>query len=279
MLGVVWRYACLSAALFLAGCGRAPEAGPDAEILSAIQGIQAIDVHAHPVRLILNGPPDREFDALPVDNMEPESDPIASRPDFPGAAEAARELYGGAGRKQQIQKEKGDAYPAWALDRMGIGIMFANRVAMGPGVQPPRFRWVPYADPLIFPLDNSKLAQYLSRVVTPTLERQQKGGALAEKFEAAYLRSLNFDRVDRAEAGRVYGRHVGRDAPSGTDYKALQDFLFRYIAAECGRLGMAVHLHTMAGSGGYFDVACVLRLWGCPRNWRRARRAGVWWTW
>ena len=35
----------------------------------------------------------------------------------------------------------------------------------------------------------------------------------------------------------------------------LQDYLFRYIAAECGRLGMAVHLHTAAGAGGYFDVS------------------------
>ena len=35
----------------------------------------------------------------------------------------------------------------------------------------------------------------------------------------------------------------------------LQDYLFRYIAAECGRLGMAVHLHTMAGAGSYFDVS------------------------
>jgi predicted TIM-barrel fold metal-dependent hydrolase len=34
----------------------------------------------------------------------------------------------------------------------------------------------------------------------------------------------------------------------------LQDFLFRYIASECGRLGMAVHIHTMAGAGRYFDV-------------------------
>ena len=34
----------------------------------------------------------------------------------------------------------------------------------------------------------------------------------------------------------------------------MQDYLFRYIAGECGRLGMAVHLHTMAGAGGYFDV-------------------------
>src|SRR6185437_8629913 len=30
-----------------------------------------------------------------------------------------------------------------------------------------------------------------------------------------------------------------------------------YIALQCGRLGMAVHLHTMSGGGGYFDIAGV----------------------
>jgi predicted TIM-barrel fold metal-dependent hydrolase len=164
--------------------------------------------------------------------------------------------------------------------------MLANRVEMGPGIQPPRFRWVPYADALIFPLDTAQLAarnsdrkaffaletkllqrylaesgqqappatlaEYLSRVVTPTLERHRQGGAVAEKFEAAYLRSLAFDNVDRAAAERIYARG---GTLSEADYKPLQDFLFRYIAAECGRLGMAVHVHTMAGAGGYFDVA------------------------
>jgi predicted TIM-barrel fold metal-dependent hydrolase len=88
-------------------------------------------------------------------------------------------------------------------------------------------------------------------VVTPTLERHKQGGAVAEKFEAAYLRSLAFDSVDAAQADRVYRQ----PAPSAADYKLLQDYLFRYIAAECGRLGMAVHLHTMAGAGSYFDIA------------------------
>jgi predicted TIM-barrel fold metal-dependent hydrolase len=44
-------------------------------------------------------------------------------------------------------------------------------------------------------------------------------------------------------------------APSEGDYKTLQDFLFRYIAAEAGRLGLPVQLHGMAGAGGYYDVA------------------------
>jgi predicted TIM-barrel fold metal-dependent hydrolase len=166
--------------------------------------------------------------------------------------------------------------------------MLANRVAMGRGIQPPRFLWVPYVDALMFPLNNSELAvknsdrkaffgyeeimlrrylkeadltalpsslsKYLARVVTPTLERQKRGGAVAEKFEAAYLRSLDFEKVERATVERVYAQFIAKGAPADAEYKLLQDYLFRYIAAECGRLGMAVHIHTMAGAGSYFDV-------------------------
>ena len=279
----------LALAALLAGCSRTDRAAVDSALASEIDRIRAIDNHAHPVRVILNGPPDREFDALPVDNMEPASDPVNARPNAPPLLEASRALFGAADRKAQLQREKGDAYPAWVLDQTGVDVMLANRVAMGPGIQPPRFRWVPYADALIFPLDNSGLAarnsdrksffaledklraryleesglpalpasfsDYLARVVTATLERHKQGGAIAEKFEAAYLRTLAFNPVNRDTAERVYARSIGKGAPEEGDYKALQDYLFRYIAAECGRLGMAVHLHTMAGAGSYFDVA------------------------
>ncbi|HEY1240629.1 MAG TPA: amidohydrolase family protein [Bryobacteraceae bacterium] len=279
----------LALVLSLSACSRPDPTAVDSAIAAEIGRIRAIDNHAHPVRVVLNGPPDREFDALPVDNMEPASDPLALRPNAPATLEAIRALYSSAEQKSQLQREKADAWPAWVLDQTGTEVMLANRVAMGPGIQPPRFRWVPYADALIFPLDNSKLAsrnsdrksffaleeklreryldeagrkkppstlsEYLLRVVTPTLERHKQGGALAEKFEAAYLRSLDFDTVDRSTAERVYARFVGAAAPDESEYKPLEDFLFRYIAAECGRLGMAVHLHTMAGSGSYFDVA------------------------
>jgi hypothetical protein len=165
--------------------------------------------------------------------------------------------------------QKRDGYPSWVLDQLGIETMLANRISMGAGVTPPRFLWVPYEDALLFPLDNRALAtnsdrkaffededrllarylkecgytkppatlgEYLQKVVDPTLERQKRGGAVAVKFEAAYLRSLDFDDVPRAEAESAY-------AHSGA-YKKLQDFLFRHIAAEAGRLGMAVHLHV-----------------------------------
>jgi predicted TIM-barrel fold metal-dependent hydrolase len=98
------------------------------------------------------------------------------------------------------------------------------------------------------------LDEYLTRVVTATLERQKQGGAVAEKFEAAYLRSLDFEPVDRAVAAKVYAQYRANGVPPDDQYKLLEDYVFRHIAAECGRLGMAVHIHTMAGAGSYFEV-------------------------
>jgi hypothetical protein len=277
----------LIGALLLSACDRTPS------IAAEIERIRAIDNHAHPVRVVGSGEQDREFDALPVDNMEPASDPVYLRPGDTGVIAAWRALFGGPpanarAAKQRTIQEKGDGYPAWVLDQMGVDVMLANRVAMGRGIQPPRFLWVPYVDALMFPLNNSGLAvknsdrkaffsyeeillrrylkeadltalpsslsEYLARVVTPTLERQKRGGAVAEKFEAAYLRSLDFEKVERATVERVYAQFIAKGAPADAEYKLLQDYLFRYIAAECGRLGMAVHIHTMAGAGSYFDV-------------------------
>ena len=93
--------------------------------------------------------------------------------------------------------------------------------------------------------------EYLLKIVSATLEQHKKGGAVAEKFETAYLRSLDFGNPSKAEAEHVYGI----PQPTDAEYKVLQDFLFRYIVRECGRLGMAVHLHVAAGAGGYFHIA------------------------
>lgn len=278
----------LIAILLALGCGVRPEPSADPDILTEIQRILAIDNHAHPVRFTQgNEPADRDFDALPVDNMEPSSVPVAMRPGAPAVAEARQALYGGQA-KQTVMQQKADQYPAWVLDKMGVDVMLANRVTLGSSVQPPRFRWVPYADALMYPLSTSHLAlqnpdrrlffpledkllrryisdaglqnapsslpEYLRLLVTPTLEGHKRGGAVAEKFEASYLRSLAYDPVDRAVAEGVYARYVNKGVPPDTEYKQLQDYLFRYIASEAGRLGMAVHLHVMDGAGSYFEA-------------------------
>jgi predicted TIM-barrel fold metal-dependent hydrolase len=285
--------------------GEGATAAIDPDIAQAIDAIQAIDNHAHPVLAPPLDATEKEFDALPVSNMEPQSDPPALRPDFPLLGAAWKALYGfdsppplDAAALQRlndargrVKAQHGEQYPAWVLDQAKIGTMLANRVAMGAGVEPPRFLWVPYVDALLFPLDNSGMAAaspdrrqffaleelvrrrylyaaklsappptlgaYLAQVVTPTLERQKAGGAVAEKFEVAYLRSFDFSDPPRAQAENIYARWIRGGTPDPNDYKLLQDFLFRYIAAECGRLGMAVHLHAMAGAGGYFSITGV----------------------
>src|SRR5579884_1053049 len=191
-------------------------------------------------------------------------------------------------RKQQVMREQGDNYANWVLDRLGIETMVANRIALGRGLKPPRFVWVAFDDALLFPLDNSALkaknpdlrgfygdeealrtrylkesglqrlpstfSDYLQRVVTPTLERQRRQGAIAIKFEAAYLRPLDFGEAAETDARRIYEAHIGGGLASAADYKKLQDFMFRYMAREAGRLGMSVHLHVAGGGvGTYYD--------------------------
>jgi hypothetical protein len=277
----------------------------DAGIAQQIASIWAVDNHAHPVLAPPLDKTDREFDALPATSLEPQSDPVALRPDFPLLGAAWKALYkfdtpppldaAGVARleasRDRVKAQQGENYPAWVLDRAKIGTMLANRVAMGRGIEPPRFRWVPYVDALLFPFDNSGVAavspdrktffaledqvraryfiqvgisgppatldEYLTHVVTPILEQQKAGGAVAEKFEVAYLRSFDFSDPPRAQVERIYARWVGGGVPDAADYKLLQDFLFRYIAVECGRLGMAVHLHAMAGAGSYFSITGV----------------------
>ena len=277
----------------------------DAHIAARIASVRAIDNHAHPMLSPPDDTTDRGFDALPVDNMEPETDPLSWRPDFPPLADAWKALFGFTGQpplapealaqlnaeRARVKQQHGTGYSAWVLDQAGEETMFANRVAMGTGVQPPRFRWVPYADALLFPLSTAGLGAanpdrrqlflledklraqyieaaglsappatldaYLKQVVTPTLERQHASGAVAEKFEVAYLRSFDFSDPSHVQAARIYARLLHQRTPDAAAYKLLQDFVFRYIAHECGRLGMAVHLHGMSGGGGYFSIAGV----------------------
>jgi predicted TIM-barrel fold metal-dependent hydrolase len=81
---------------------------------------------------------------------------------------------------------------------------------------------------------------------------------VAIKFEAAYLRTLDFGPIpiDSAafsnEAAQIYSRYVQSGIPSKDENLKLQDFLMRYIAREAGRLGLPVHFHTGGGCGSYF---------------------------
>jgi uncharacterized protein len=275
----------------------------DPAVAAQIASIPAIDNHAHPMLSPPAYATDRNFDALPVDTMEPYTDPAGMRPNLPALHDAWQSIFNFNGHppldaagqaqldaaREKIRQQQASNYSTYILDKAHIATMLANRVAMGTGVQAPRFRWVPYVDALLFPLDNSALAAatpdrkqffpledklraqylqqaglktlpptldtYLKQLVTPILEQQKSNGAVAEKFEIAYLRSFGFDDVPQAEAAHIYATLLHTPHPNEAQYKRLQDFLFRYIATECGRLNLPVHLHTTSGGGGYFSIA------------------------
>ena len=189
--------------------------------------------------------------------------------------------------KADIEKEKGDSFPVWVLNQTNTAIMLANRVSMGRGLPNDRFKWVPYADMFLLPLNNdaikaqdpdhrafvtneelllksnlagaglellpANLDDYLT-FITHKLEEWKGGGAVAVKFEFAYLRDLHIGNPQRENAERVYSIYSRSSEPIPEEYKILQDYLFRYIAKESGRLNLPVHIHCAWGVGGYFAL-------------------------
>src|SRR5438105_12772062 len=100
----------------LSACSRTPEPAVDPQIAQQIAAIKAIDHHAHPAA----GAGDKDYDALPVEMLEPQTDPVRLRPGKPVPAMT----------------------PLQVLDRAGIERMIANRVSMNPALPRERFLWV-----------------------------------------------------------------------------------------------------------------------------------------
>jgi predicted TIM-barrel fold metal-dependent hydrolase len=284
----------------LVGDARTPvQTSVDENLAAFIAKIQAVDNHAH-VNTI--EPDDEGADALPLHLLLPFEIPVRLRETSPDWLTAYQALYDYPyselddekmqelmGTMERVAMEHGEKFPEWVLDRVGIEVMLANRLAMGPGLSPPRFRWVSYVDALLLPLstkaeeavspDRAKLFpvlvkqlkghmaeleveeipatldDYLTTIVTPTLEAQNKGGCIGVKFEVGFLRSLHFDDVSEETASQVYARYAKAGVPSHAEFKQITDFLFRYIAREAGRLGMAVHIHSFNGPGGFYRAA------------------------
>jgi hypothetical protein len=269
------RVTTFAIVLSLAACSRPPV---DPGLEKYIAGIRAIDNHAHPMLLLPAGAkPDTDYDALPLDALPPMTLPARLRADHPDWVAAMSAV-----------KARGIKSPEEALDFAAIDVMLANRVSMGLGLGPPRFLWVSFVDALMLPLDGklesartpdtrtlyaletrllhrymtdlgvtklpASLDDYVKTIVTPTLERQKKAGAVAVKFEAAYLRALDFDDPDPNLARLVYSRFASGGVPGRAEYKALQDYLFRVIAREAGRLGLSVHIHSTDGAGSFYDA-------------------------
>lgn len=270
------------------------ESGIEAEL----RQIHAIDDHAHPQAVLGQGETDRNFDALPANAIQDLSLATPFRPDSPYFQEAWQALfkypYSDASPahlkalnklRENTMRQKGDLYPSWVLNQANTDIMLANRVSMGRGLPGDRFKWVPFADMFLFPLNNTaskakdpehkaffdaeeqllrnclqasqlrrlpgSLDDYLT-FVSHNLESWKSQGAVALKFELAYLRDLQIGNPQRENAERVYSIYAQSSEPAADEYKILQDYIFRYIAHESARLNLPVQIHCSIGAGSYY---------------------------
>ena len=262
-------------------------------LLPQIEKIPIVDMHAHPGYW-----DDSDVDAMAVTVTD--LDPLRTRATNPEWAAAAKALFGYPysdfspehaawldKKDDELRKEWGKDYFTKILDLVGIQVGVANRVAMDYLQGNPRFRWVVFVDPFMFPFNNHDLAinpdravyfpiqektlhRYMTQagasqfpsdlagyeaLVSRVLEQDKQQGAVAIKFEAPYFRSLvNISDPPREKAEAIYAQFHAGDVPSEDEYRTFQDYIFRVLIDQAGKLKLSVHFHSAVGVGDYFSL-------------------------
>src|SRR5712675_1814885 len=190
-------------------------------------------------------------------------------------------------KKKAAEASGSTAYWDGILDQLNIETCLANRVALAPYLNPKRFHWVFFVDSFLFPFDNRDqtgkngdmgvyiplqekvLQRYMQQenvsalpadlagyeaFVRQTLADNQKKGGVAMKFEAAYFRSLYFSDPPREKAEAIYAKYHAGGVPSNDDYRILQDYIFRVLIDQAGKLNLPIHFHSAVGIGDYFSL-------------------------
>src|SRR3982075_2386377 len=190
-------------------------------------------------------------------------------------------------KKKAAEKSGSTAYWDGILDKLNIETCLANRVALAPYLDPKRFHWFFFVDSFLFPLENRDqtgknpdmgvyiplqekvLHRYMQQenvsalpadlagyenFVRQTLANNQKKDGVAMKFEAAYFRSLYFSDPPREKTEAIYAKFHAGGVPSNDDYRIFQDYVFRVLIAQAGKLNLPVHFHSAVGIGDYFSL-------------------------
>jgi uncharacterized protein len=262
-------------------------------LLTQIEKIPIVDMHAHPGYW-----DDSDVDAMAVTVTD--LDPFRTRATNPEWAAAAKALFGYPysdlspehaawldKKDDELRKEWGKDYFTKVLDLVGIQVGVANRVAMDYLEGNPRFRWVVFVDPFMFPFDNHDLAinpdravyfpiqekalhRYVAQagasqlpadlagyeaLIGRVLQQDKQQGAVAIKFEAPYFRSLvNISDPPREKAEAIYRKYSSGAVPSAEEYLVFQDYVFRYLIAQAGPQHLEVHIHSAVGAGNYYHL-------------------------
>jgi len=192
-----------------------------------------------------------------------------------------------ADRKKAAELKGDSSYFNGVLDKLNFDICLANRAFMAPYLDAKRFHWVFFGDSFFYPFDNrdqkastpdmgvyvplqeKMLLRYKKQMgmaglppvltdyeefVRRTMEENQKRGGVAIKFEAAYFRTLYFSDPPKERAAAVYAKYKDGGAPTADEYRLFQDYIFRVMVNEAGKLKLPMHFHTAVGIGDYFSL-------------------------
>jgi len=192
-------------------------------------------------------------------------------------------------KKTELKKQyPGTAYFDLILDKINTETSAANRAMMADYLDPKRFAWVFFVDSFMWPFNNQREAgrnpdeevyiplqekmlhrwmqqenvsklparfdDYLAFIDRTLQDNKQKGG-IAIKFEVAYFRPTTFSDPRRDQAEDIYDRYVSGGIPTENEYRTFQDYIFRYLILEGGRLHLPVHIHSAACIGDYFNIS------------------------
>lgn len=192
-----------------------------------------------------------------------------------------------ADKKKAAEKSGSAAYFDGILDKLNVDICLANRAMMAPYLDNKRFHWVFFGDSFFYPFDNREqtsstpdmgvyvplqeqmlgrwkkqehveglpadLAGYEDFVRRAMADNQKRGG-VAIKFEAAYFRSLYFADPPRSQAEAIYAKYRAGGVPTADEYRLFQDYIFRVIVEQAGKLDLPMHFHSAVGIGNYFSL-------------------------
>jgi uncharacterized protein len=263
-------------------------------LVRQIDAMPMFDNHAHPgfpddsdVDAMASPPDQSAVLRLREDNPEfvAAAKALVAYPYNDFAAEHAKWL---AEKKKSAEQSGGVAYFDRLLDKLNVEVCLANRAMMAPYLDPIRFRWVFFVDSFLFPFDNTQqaastpdmavyiplqekmlsrwkkqegveglpadLAGYEEFVRRTIADNQQKHAGVAIKFEAAYFRSLYFGDPPREHAEAVYHKYRAGGTPSPGEYREFQDYIFRVMVDQAGKLHLPVHFHSAVGTGDYFSL-------------------------
>ena len=264
-------------------------------LLPQIDKIPAFDHHAHPgfaddPDVDAMAAPPNASEALRTRDDNPElvvaAKALFGYPYSDFSPEHAKWLID---KKTELKKQLGGtAYFDSILDKINTESSVANRAMMPDYLDAKRFPWVFFADSFMWPFNNERetgrnsdegvyiplqekmlhrwmqqenvskppasFGDYL-KFISEVLEDNSKRGGIAMKFEVAYFRSTTFSDPSRAQAEDIYQRFVSGGIPTEKEYRTFQDFIFRYLVLEGGRLHLPVHIHTAIGIGDYFNLS------------------------